>query len=60
MLMGSADLLLLFNLTESGPFGSPACGCTPGAVAYTNFAFFVGGWSTFSLLVGRLVGGLAA
>ncbi|KAK4961505.1 hypothetical protein LTR10_001995 [Elasticomyces elasticus] len=43
MLAGPADLLLIFNLTESGLFGSPAYGFSPGAVGYTNFAFFVGG-----------------
>ncbi|KAF2770904.1 MFS general substrate transporter [Teratosphaeria nubilosa] len=43
MLMGPADLLLLFNLTESGLFSSPAYGWGPGAVGYSNFAFFVGG-----------------
>ncbi|KAK3670972.1 hypothetical protein LTR78_009088 [Recurvomyces mirabilis] len=43
MLAGPADLLLLFNLTESGLFGSPAYNFSPGQVGYTNFAFFVGG-----------------
>ncbi|KAK5128952.1 hypothetical protein LTR85_000285 [Meristemomyces frigidus] len=43
MLAGPADLLLIFNLTESGLFTSPAYGFGPGAVGYTNFAFFVGG-----------------
>ncbi|EMC92306.1 hypothetical protein BAUCODRAFT_38342 [Baudoinia panamericana UAMH 10762] len=43
MLAGPADLLLIFNLTESGLFGSPAYGFNPGQVGYTNFAFFVGG-----------------
>ncbi|KXT07081.1 hypothetical protein AC578_2406 [Pseudocercospora eumusae] len=43
MLMGPADLLLLFNLTESGLFGSPAYGWSPQTVGYSNFAFFVGG-----------------
>ncbi|KAI7547338.1 MFS general substrate transporter [Hortaea werneckii] len=43
MLAGPADLLLLFNLTESGLLSSPAYGFGPGAVGYTNFAFFVGG-----------------
>ncbi|GIZ44837.1 hypothetical protein CKM354_000802300 [Cercospora kikuchii] len=43
MLAGPADLLLLFNLTESGLFSSPAYGWSPEAVGYSNFAFFVGG-----------------
>ena len=43
MLAGPADLLLLFNLTESGLFASPLYGFSPSAVGYTNFAFFVGG-----------------
>ena len=43
MLAGPADLLLLFNLTESGLLGSPAYGWSPSAVGYSNFAFFVGG-----------------
>ena len=43
MLAGPADLLLLFNLTESGLFASPLYGFSPGQVGYTNFAFFVGG-----------------
>jgi len=43
MLAGPADLLLLFNLTESGLLSSPVYGFGPGAVGYTNFAFFVGG-----------------
>lgn len=43
MLMGPADLLLMFNLTESPLFASPAYGWNPGQVGYSNFAFFVGG-----------------
>lgn len=43
MLAGPADLLLLFNLTESGLLGSPAYGWSPAAVGYSNFAFFIGG-----------------
>lgn len=43
MLAGPADLLLIFNLTESGVFGSPAYGWNPQTVGYSNFAFFVGG-----------------
>ena len=43
MLAGPADLLLLFNLTESGLFASPAYGWNPAQVGYSNFAFFVGG-----------------
>lgn len=43
MLAGSADLLLVFNLTQSGLFSSPAYGWSPAAVGYSNFAFFVGG-----------------
>lgn len=43
MLAGPADLLLLFNLTESGLFGSPAYNWSPSAVGYSNFAFFIGG-----------------
>ncbi|KAF2485683.1 major facilitator superfamily domain-containing protein [Neohortaea acidophila] len=43
MLAGPADLLLLFNLTESPLFSSPAYRFNPGQVGYTNFAFFVGG-----------------
>lgn len=42
MLAGLADLLLLFNLTESGLLVSPAYGLDPAQVGYTNFAFFVG------------------
>jgi len=51
MLAGPADLLLLFNLTESGLFGSPAYGWSPATVGYSNFAFFIGG------LVGILTAG---
>jgi MFS family permease len=51
MLAGPADLLLLFNLTESGLLGSPAYGWSPSAVGYSNFAFFVGG------LIGVLTAG---
>ncbi|CAK3809951.1 Protein HOL1 [Lecanosticta acicola] len=43
MLAGPADLLLLFNLTESGLLGSPAYGWDPQQVGYSNFAFFIGG-----------------
>lgn len=43
MLAGPADLLLIFNLTESGLFSSPAYNWSPAAVGYSNFAFFVGG-----------------
>ena len=43
MVAGPADLLLVFNLTESVLFTSPAYGFGPGAVGNTNFAFFVGG-----------------
>ena len=43
MLAGPADLLLLFNLTESGLFTLPVYGFNPSQVGYTNFAFFVGG-----------------
>lgn len=43
MLAGPADLLLLFNLTESGLLASPAYGWNPAQVGYSNFAFFVGG-----------------
>lgn len=43
MLAGPADLLLLFNLTESLLFSSPAYGWNPSQVGYSNFAFFVGG-----------------
>lgn len=43
MLAGPADLLLLFNLTQSGLFSSPAYGFSPEIVGYTNFAFFAGG-----------------
>lgn len=43
MLAGPADLLLLFNLTESRLLASPAYRFNPGQVGYTNFAFFVGG-----------------
>ncbi|KAK4505442.1 hypothetical protein PRZ48_003405 [Zasmidium cellare] len=43
MLAGPADLLLLFNLTESGLLSSPAYNWSPQAVGYSNFAFFVGG-----------------
>ncbi|QIW95959.1 hypothetical protein AMS68_001477 [Peltaster fructicola] len=43
MLAGPADLLLIFNLTESGLLGSPAYGWSPAAVGYSNFAFFIGG-----------------
>ncbi|KAI7498092.1 hypothetical protein KC367_g5355 [Hortaea werneckii] len=51
MLAGPADLLLLFNLTESGLLSSSAYGFGPGAVGYTNFAFFVAASSAYSLLV---------
>lgn len=43
MLAGPADLLLVYNLTESGLFGSPAYNWTPSTVGYSNFAFFIGG-----------------
>lgn len=43
MLAGPADLLLLFNLTESGLLSSATYGWSPGAVGYSNFAFFGGG-----------------
>lgn len=45
MLAGPADLLLLFNLTESDLFANPKLPYqwTPGQVGYSNFAFFVGG-----------------
>ena len=43
MLAGPADLLLLFNLTESGLFAAPPYLWNPGQVGYSNFAFFVGG-----------------
>lgn len=43
MLAGPADLLLIFNLTESGLFSSPAYGWSPATVGYSNFAFFIGG-----------------
>lgn len=43
MLAGPADLLLMFNLTESPLLSSPAYRFNPGQVGYTNFAFFVGG-----------------
>ena len=33
----------MFNLTESGLFGSPAYGWSPASVGYSNFAFFIGG-----------------
>nr|POF23914.1 protein hol1 [Quercus suber] len=43
MLAGPADLLLVFNITESGLFSSPAYNWSPSAVGYSNFAFFIGG-----------------
>ena len=43
MLAGPADLLLLFNLTESGLFASKLYGWNPSQVGYSNFAFFIGG-----------------
>ena len=43
MVAGPADLLLLFNLTESLLFSSPAYGWNPSQVGYSNFAFFIGG-----------------
>lgn len=43
MLAGPADLLLLFNLTESAFLGSPAYGWNPSQVGYSNFSFWVGG-----------------
>ncbi|KAF2726042.1 MFS general substrate transporter [Polychaeton citri CBS 116435] len=43
MVAGPADLLLLFNLTESGLLGSPVYGWNPSQVGYSNFAFFIGG-----------------
>lgn len=51
MLAGPADLLLLFNLTESGLLSSPEYGWSPAAVGYSNFAFFVGG------IIGALTAG---
>lgn len=42
MVAGPADLLLLFNITESSLFSSPDYRFSPGQVGYTNFAFFVG------------------
>ena len=43
MLAGPADLLLLFNLTESGLLSSATYGWSPSAVGYSNFSFFTGG-----------------
>ncbi|KAK6394274.1 hypothetical protein LTR81_026315 [Elasticomyces elasticus] len=43
MLMGPADLLLIFNLTDFGLFGSPTSDLTSGAVGHTSFALFIGG-----------------
>lgn len=43
MLAGPADVLLVFNLTESGLLSLPPYNFNPGQVGYTNFAFAVGG-----------------
>lgn len=43
MLAGPADVLLLFNLTESVIFAAPPYNWNPGQVGYANFAFVVGG-----------------
>lgn len=51
MLAGPADLLLLFNLTESGLFAAPPYDWSPSTVGYSNFAFFIGG------IVGAFVSG---
>ncbi|KAM3416349.1 hypothetical protein BST61_g7952 [Cercospora zeina] len=51
MLAGPADLLLLFNLTESALLSSPPYNWSPSAVGYSNFAFFLGG------LIGLLTSG---
>lgn len=51
MLAGPADVLLIFNLTESSLLGAPPYDWNPGQVGYSNFAFAVGG------LVGVLTAG---
>ncbi|GAB7353203.1 hypothetical protein MBLNU459_g3726t1 [Dothideomycetes sp. NU459] len=43
MLAGPADVLLIFNLTESSLLGAPPYDWNPGQVGYSNFAFAVGG-----------------
>ena len=40
---GPANVLLLWNLTESTVFSGPPYDFSPGSVGYTNFAFVVGG-----------------
>ena len=51
MLAGPADVLLIFNLTESSLLAAPPYNFNPGQVGYTNFAFFIGG------LIGVATGG---
>lgn len=51
MLAGPADVLLIFNLTESELLAAPPYLWNPGQVGYSNFAFFVGG------LIGVATGG---
>ncbi|KAK4988554.1 hypothetical protein LTR50_003850 [Elasticomyces elasticus] len=43
MLAGPADILLLFNLTESQLLSAPPYMWNPGQVGYANFSFVVGG-----------------
>ncbi|KAK4688422.1 hypothetical protein P7C73_g1699, partial [Tremellales sp. Uapishka_1] len=43
MVAGPANLLLLWNLTESSLLGAPPYNFTPSQIGYTNFAFAVGG-----------------
>lgn len=51
MLAGPADVLLIFNLTESELFAAPPYLWNPSQVGYANFAFFIGG------LIGVATGG---
>lgn len=51
MVAGPANLLLFWNLTESGILGGPPYNWSPSAVGYSNFSFAVGG------LVGLITAG---
>lgn len=42
MLAGPADLVLLFNITESAILAAPPYNFTPANVGYSNFAFVIG------------------
>lgn len=43
MLAGPANLVLIYNLTESSTLGNPPYKWSAGAVGYANFGFVVGG-----------------